>query len=94
MDRGRWFTYHPDVLLLDVAMSLLNGFRLARVIRQQPRFDGAVLVAISGYADRPHQLLGKEAGFDQYLVKPAEPATVKNLLIGIARGRAGSHGRW
>jgi two-component system, sensor histidine kinase len=38
--------YRPDVLLLDVAMPGLDGFRLARLIRGQPRLDGALLVAI------------------------------------------------
>lgn len=77
---GMTFAYQPDVLLLDVAMPQMDGFRLARVIGQQARCNGALLVAISGYADGAHRLLGKEAGFDHYRVKPAEPTTVEQLL--------------
>jgi DNA-binding response OmpR family regulator len=74
------FAYHPDVLLLDVALPEMDGFRLARVIRQQPRFNGALLIALTGCSDEAYRLLGKEAGFDHYLVKPAEPTTVEKLL--------------
>jgi CheY-like chemotaxis protein len=82
------FFYLPDVLLLDVAMPGLDGFRLARLVRSQPRLDGAVLVAVTGYADDAHRQMGLRAGFDHYLVKPVEPAVIVALLL-TAGGRGG-----
>jgi two-component system CheB/CheR fusion protein len=77
--------HRPDVLLLDVAMPGMDGFRLARLIRRQPCLDGVLLVAITGYADDAHRRLGKRAGFDRYLAKPVEPGVVEALLLQPAR---------
>jgi CheY-like chemotaxis protein len=72
--------YRPDVLLLDVAMPGMDGFRLALAVRGQPCLDGALLVAITGYADDAHRQLGLRAGFDHYLVKPVATEVVEDLL--------------
>jgi two-component system CheB/CheR fusion protein len=74
------FAYQPNVLLLDVAMPELSGYDLARRIRQEDRFDGALLVALTGYGDEGHRLLGQAAGFDHYLVKPIELSSLEKLL--------------
>jgi CheY-like chemotaxis protein len=71
--------YQPDVLLLDIAMPTLDGFKLARQLRRQIRFKDTLVVAVTGYADQGHRLLGAE-GFDHYLVKPVEPSTLEGLL--------------
>lgn len=73
--------YRPDVLLLDIGLPRLDGYMLARLIRQQTRFDNALLIAISGHADRAHRLAGEAAGFDHYLAKPADPGRVEQLLL-------------
>jgi CheY-like chemotaxis protein len=75
------FRLRPDVLLLDVAMPDLDGFCLARAIRQLPFLDGVLLVAITGYADDAHRQVGMRAGFDHYLAKPVQPAVVEALLL-------------
>jgi CheY-like chemotaxis protein len=83
------FRLRPDVLLLDVSMPDLDGFCLARAIRQHPDLAGVLLVAVTGYADDAHRQLGMQAGFDHYLAKPVEPAVVEALLLltaGVRRG--------
>jgi two-component system CheB/CheR fusion protein len=76
--------------LLDLAMPKMDGFQLARQLRQQKRFEDALLVATTGYGDEAHRRLGAEAGFDQYLLKPIEPATVEALLLREQYRLAGS----
>jgi CheY-like chemotaxis protein len=73
--------YQPDVMLLDVAMPKVDGLQLARHLRGQARFKDTLLTAITGYADEAHRLRCKEAGFDHYLVKPADPSHVEQLLL-------------
>jgi CheY-like chemotaxis protein len=71
--------YQPDVMLLDIAMPGINGFQLAQRLRNQPRFKDTLLMAITGYADRAHRRLW-QAAFDHFLIKPVEPAVLKELL--------------
>ena len=84
--------FQPDVLLLDVAMPKPDGCYVAQQLRRDASFEGTLLVAITGYADEAHRLLGEEAGFDHYLVKPVDPSTVEWLLLREQRRLAGSQG--
>jgi CheY-like chemotaxis protein len=73
--------YQPDVLLVDLAMPKMDGCRLARQLRRQTHFKDALLIAITGYADKAHRLLCEEAGFDHFFAKPIELSTLENLLL-------------
>jgi signal transduction histidine kinase len=70
----------PDVVFLDIGMSDLNGYEVARQLRQQPGLSGAVLVAVSGHGSDGDRLRSKAEGFHAHLVKPVEPAAVDELL--------------
>lgn len=74
-------TYHPDVMLLDLAMPRMGGYELARRLRRQPRFQESLLIAITGYADPANRRLSEEAGFDLFLRKPVEPPILETLLL-------------
>ena len=41
--------YRPNVVLLDIGLPGLNGFDVAKQLRQQPALENAVLVAMTGY---------------------------------------------
>ncbi|MGA2254804.1 MAG: ATP-binding protein [Thermoguttaceae bacterium] len=74
----------PDVMLLDIGLPELDGFEVAKRIRQEPLLHKIVLVAVTGYrqaADRQRVL---EAGFDHYLVKPADFDMVRHILAAVA----------
>ena len=71
-------TFEPDVFLLDIRLPRMSGFEMAR--RFRGRFRDALLIAVTGYADAAHRVLGEEAGFDLYLVKPVEPSVLETLL--------------
>ncbi|HEX4590998.1 MAG TPA: response regulator [Gemmataceae bacterium] len=70
----------PHVVLLDIGMPRMDGFRLASLMRKQTRLAGALLIAVTGYGDAAHRELW-EAMFDIYLVKPVDPSTVEQLLL-------------
>jgi DNA-binding response OmpR family regulator len=72
--------YPVDVMLLDIAMPEMNGCSVARQLRRQPRYKDTLLIAISGWADEEHRLLGESAGFDLYLMKPVELSDLEVLL--------------
>ena len=75
--------YRPDVMLLDIGLPELDGLEVAKRIRQEPLLRDIVLVAVTGYrqaADRQRVL---EAGFDHYLVKPADFEKVRQILAEV-----------
>jgi two-component system, sensor histidine kinase len=61
---------HPDVVLLDIGLPDMDGFEVARRLRRLPGLDGVRLVAMSGYGGEEQHRLSREAGIDQYLIKP------------------------
>ena len=72
--------YEPDVGLIDLQIPQLDGFRLAKRLRDLPRLHDMLLVAVTGFADRAHRTLAQEAGFDKYLVKPFSLSQLKEVL--------------
>ena len=76
--------FQPNVVLLDIGLPGLNGFEVARLIRQQPELTAVWLVAMTGYgqdSDREHS---QAAGFDDHLVKPADFERLKHILATVA----------
>jgi PAS domain S-box-containing protein len=73
----------PDVILLDLDLPDLDGFAVARRIRER-QADQPLLVAISGFGGERHMERSREAGIDRHLVKPVDIEQVLELLRGVA----------
>ena len=78
----------PDVMLLDIGLPGMNGHEVARHIRQQPLLSGITLVAMTGYGQQRDRQSSQEAGFDHFLVKPADFDDVLRILATVARNPA------
>jgi PAS domain S-box-containing protein len=76
--------YRPDVMLLDIGLPELDGFEVAKRIRQDPQLHDIVLVALTGYGEEADRLHSRKAGFDYYLVKPADFEKVLEILAKVA----------
>lgn len=72
--------YRPDLVLLDIGMPKMNGYEVARQIRQQAWGKGMVLVALTGWGQEEDRRRSHEAGFDALMTKPIEPAALEQLL--------------
>ena len=79
----------PDVVLCDIALPRMDGYAIARTIRQDAELKDVYLIAISGYAEDEDQQLAKQAGFDEYCVKPVDlkflDQMIKNSLCARPR---------
>ena len=75
--------FRPDVVLLDIGMPRLNGYDVARAIREQRWGAGMVLVAITGWGQDDDKRRAEEAGFDQHFTKPVNPAALERLVAGL-----------
>ena len=79
---------NPDVVLLDLGLPGIDGYEVARRIREQT--DKPLLIAMTGYGQAEDRERSKEAGFERHLVKPVDPAQLQHLLIEFGRPGRGS----
>jgi CheY-like chemotaxis protein len=72
--------FRPEVVLLDIGLPGLNGYEVARRLRQDDATRQAKLIAVTGYGQDEDRARSSEAGFDRHLVKPVEPGEILRLL--------------
>ena len=77
-------SYWPEVVLLDIGLPKLDGYQVARRLREDLGLDGALLVAMTGYGQAEDRRRSREAGIHHHYVKPVEPAVLRNLLAEVA----------
>jgi PAS domain S-box-containing protein len=74
----------PEVVLLDIGLPGLDGYQVARRLREEIGLDHTLLVAMTGYGQPEDRRRSKEAGIHHHFVKPVEPLVLRNLLAGLA----------
>ncbi len=72
--------YRPNVVLLDIGLPGLDGYQVAKRMRQQPVLQNVMLVAMTGYRQESDLQRSQEAGFDHHLVKPARFEQIQKIL--------------
>jgi two-component system CheB/CheR fusion protein len=72
--------FHPVAAVIDVGLPGIDGFEVARRIRQNRRFDDVMLIAVTGYGQKADRDNAVAAGFDAHLVKPMKFDQLAQLL--------------
>jgi CheY-like chemotaxis protein len=72
----------PELALVDLGLPLMSGYDLARRVRENADNAQTRLVALSGYGQDSDIQAALEAGFDEHLTKPPDPARLETLLKG------------
>ena len=72
--------YQPGVVVLDIGLPGLNGYEVAKRIRQNPILKNVVLVALTGYGQELDRETSLQAGFNHHLVKPARFEQLQKIL--------------
>src|SRR5262245_39967482 len=65
--------WKPDCVLCDIGLPDLDGYGVARALRQDPTTARVRLVALTGYGSDKDREYARQAGFDVHLTKPASP---------------------
>jgi CheY-like chemotaxis protein len=73
--------FAPDVAVLDIGLPVMDGYELARRVREQLG-ERCRLVALTGYGQEHDRSRSEEAGFEAHLVKPVDPSRVLALVDG------------
>ena len=70
----------PDVVLVDIGLPDMDGYEVARTVRDQPGGDGVYLVALTGHSGPEDRDRARRSGFDSYLVKPVAPDALREAI--------------
>jgi CheY-like chemotaxis protein len=83
-------TFDPDVVLLDIGMPVMNGFDLAKELRQY--CPGARFVALTGFTQADIVRRARDAGFERVLIKPAAAKVLEEAVdAGCAAAASNEH---
>jgi CheY-like chemotaxis protein len=69
-----------DCFFLDIQMPDMDGLELAHYIRQDPRYEKTPIIAVTAHSDQNTRILATQAGFNHYIVKPADKNTLLETL--------------
>jgi PAS domain S-box-containing protein len=72
--------FQPTIVLLDIGLPEMNGYEVARRLRQRPQSKDTLLIAMTGYGQDIDRQRSNQAGFDYHLVKPVDPEKLEGLL--------------
>lgn len=81
--------FSPEVVLLDIGLPGMDGYEVARRLREMPALAGAFLVAITGYDSAEDRAQGRAAGFDEYMIKPVDNNVLRAWLRSRSNERQG-----
>ena len=73
-------TFQPDVVLLDIGMPKLNGYEVAKGLRQLPFGPSILIAAVTGWGQPQDHERSRAAGIDRHFRKPVAPADLRRLL--------------
>jgi PAS domain S-box-containing protein len=82
LDKAR--SFHPDLAVLDIGMPGMNGFELARAMRQDHALAHTRLVALTGWGAEQDRRKAREAGFDAHLTKPVSVDALRAQVAGLS----------
>jgi len=72
--------FAPEVVLLDIGLPLMDGYEVARRLREMPQTRKSLLIALTGYGQQGDRARGKAAGFDGHLLKPVDPYALGKMI--------------
>ena len=69
----------PDVAFIDIGLPVMDGYDVARAARRQGD-RGTLLVALTGYGQAEDRQRCFDAEFDDFVLKPVDPARLRQIL--------------
>ncbi len=81
--------FHPDLILMDIGMPLLDGLSVAQLIKDRKTQRLIPIVAVTAFSDIKDEAL--KAGCSDVLYKPVDPDRLKEVLDRYAGGATAEH---
>jgi CheY-like chemotaxis protein/anti-sigma regulatory factor (Ser/Thr protein kinase) len=70
----------PEAIILDIGMPGMNGYDVARKLREDERFSNTALIALTGWGSNEDKRKAIDAGFDYHLTKPVDAVEMSRVL--------------
>jgi CheY-like chemotaxis protein len=70
----------PDCVVLDLGLPGIDGYEVARLLRERPYGATLTLVALTGWAGKEVRVKAAAAGFDYHLVKPVNLEELERIV--------------
>ena len=80
-------TEHPDILVSDVIMPVMDGFELCEKIRKNPNISSMPIILVTARSLDQDRIEGMEAGADAYMTKPFNLNVLKTTVENLIKGR-------
>jgi two-component system, chemotaxis family, CheB/CheR fusion protein len=77
--------FRPTIVLLDIVLPVMSGYDMARRLRAEPENKNLAIIAVSGYGKEDDMKRAREAGFDDYVVKPITLDRLNQILARASR---------
>jgi len=75
--------FDPELVFLDIGLPEMNGYEVARRLRDEAGLARARFIALSGYGTERDRLRSNEAGFALHLVKPVDPRSLPGVIASV-----------
>ena len=75
--------WRPDCIVLDLMLPKLDGFRVSRLLKFDPKYRSIPIVMLTARSQESDKALGKEMGADEYLVKPVDMDELVKSINGL-----------
>lgn len=80
--------FRPNIVIMDISMPVLDGYKAARLIRHLENGTEIVLVAMTGHDEESYKERAWDAGFDHFWLKPVDFNAMRSLFASIQRDLA------
>ncbi len=77
-------SYRPDVAIIDIGLPGINGYEVARRLRNLPTSRKIGLIALTGYGQDEDRRRALQSGFDRHLVKPVDAEQLGQALLEVS----------
>ncbi|MBF0246716.1 MAG: response regulator [Alphaproteobacteria bacterium] len=78
-------TFPPDIILCDLLMTPMDGIDFTHLVRTSPKIENPMvpIIILSGHADKEHVMAARDAGANEFLVKPVSTKTLYGHICEI-----------
>ena len=82
-----WEEYHPDIIISDIVMPVLEGDELCRILKSSVDTSHIPVILLTALSERENIIFGLEAGANDYIIKPFDLSVLKVRIRNILQNR-------